>query len=220
MAKGVNMTFKEYLLSIGLSEEQANKTVEGMPANKFHLASEENLDSRYTKLKEQKEQLESDLNSANELVTGLQKSNKDVEGLQTQISEYQSKVETLETERAAERKTYALKEALTKEGVKDVDYMMFKLGDVEVDKDGNMKGLDNRIKELKESNPDFFNVDDNKDTQTGAAGGAGYKPIDNKLDNGKPGVAYSYEELGNLTSKEITENWEAVAAALENGGNE
>ncbi|MFL2100085.1 phage scaffolding protein [Desemzia sp. FAM 23989] len=211
------MTFKEYLLSIGLSEEQANKTVEGMPANKFHLASEENLDSRYTKLKEQKEQLESDLNSANELVTGLQKSNKDVEGLQTKISEYQSKVETLETERAAEQKTYALKEALTKEGVSDVDYMLFKLGDVEVDKDGNLKGLDNRIKELKESNPTFFGADSKKDDQPGAAG---YKPIDNKLDNGKQSVSYSHAELENLSAKEITENWDAVAAALENGGNE
>lgn len=190
------MTFKEYLLSIGLSEEQANKTVEGMPANKFHLASEENLDSRYTKLKEQKEQLESDLNGANELVTGLQKSNKDVEGLQTQISEYQSKVETLEAERAAERKTYELKEALTKEGVKDVDYMLFKLGEVEADEEGNVKDLDNKVKELKEKNPTFFEVTKVDDHQQ-KRNNNGYQVIDNKLSKGKTSDL-SKEEILNI----------------------
>lgn len=178
------MTFKEYLISVGLTEEQANKTVDGMPANKLYIASEENLDSRYTKLKEQKEQLESDLNSANELVTGLQKSNKDVEGLQTQISDYQSKVETLETERAADRKSYALKEALTKEGVSDVDYMLFKLGEVETDKDGNIIDLDNKVKSLKETNPTFF-AGEQTTEQTNDQTSTGYKVIDNKLDNGK-----------------------------------
>lgn len=175
------MTFKEYLISVGLTEEQANKTVEGMPANKMYLANEENLDSRYTKLKEQKEQLESDLTSANELVTGLKKSNKDVEGLQTQINDYQTKVESLETERATERKSYSLKEALTKEGATDIDYMLHKLGDVEVDKDGNIVGLDNKVKELKESNPNFFAVDTKPITDPAAPG---YKAIDNKLDTG------------------------------------
>lgn len=185
MAKGAIMTFKEYLISVGLTEEQANKTVDGMPANKLYITSEENLDSRYTKLKEQKEQLESDLNSANELVTGLQKSNKDVEGLQTQISDYQSKVETLETERAADRKSYALKEALTKEGVSDVDYMLFKLGEVETDKDGNIIDLDNKVKSLKETNPSFFAGEQTQTGQTNDQTSTGYKVIDNKLDNGK-----------------------------------
>ncbi|WP_029276288.1 phage scaffolding protein [Carnobacterium jeotgali] len=196
------MTFKEYLISVGLTEEQANKTVDGMPANKLYIASEENLDSRYTKLKEQKEQLESDLNSANELVTGLQKSNKDVEGLQTQISDYQSKVETLETERAAERKTYSLKEALTKEGVSDVDYMLYKLGEVETDKDGNIIDLDNKVKSLKETNPTFFAAKENNDPNV-----PGYKVIDNKLNIGKAGTL-SKDDIMNI--KDVKERQEKI----------
>ena len=199
------MTFKEYLISVGLTEEQANKTVDGMPANKLYIASEENLDSRYTKLKEQKEQLESDLNSANELVTSLKKSNKDVEGLQTQISDYQSKVETLETERAAERKTYALKEALTKEGVSDVDYMLFKLGEVETDKDGNIIDLDNKVKSLKETNPSFFG--EQTTAQTNDQTSTGYKVIDNKLDTGKAGTL-SKDDIMNI--KDVKERQEKI----------
>ena len=110
------MNFKEYLLSVGLTEEQATKVEQGMPAQKLYLASEGNLDTRYTKLKEQKEQLENDLNAANKLVGDLKKTNKDAEELQQKITDYEAKVQQLETERSEERKTYALKEALTKEG--------------------------------------------------------------------------------------------------------
>lgn len=178
------MTFKEYLISVGLSEEQANKTVEGMPANKLYISSEENLDSRYTKLKEQKEQLESDLSNATKLVDDLKKTNKDTEDLQKKITDYESQVEQLQTEREAERKDYAIKERLTKEGVTDIDYIKYKLGDVEMDKDGNLVDLDSKLKELKGSNPKFFaSQDENKDNTN--TNGTGYTPIDNKLDNGK-----------------------------------
>ena len=38
----------------------------------------------------------------------------------------------------------------------DVDYLMFKLGDLEVDDEGNVKDLENKIKDLKASLPTFF----------------------------------------------------------------
>lgn len=174
------MDFKEYLISVGLTEEQAAKVVEGMPANKFHLAAEENLDIRYSKLKEQKEQVEADLTNANKLVNDLKKNYKDVEDLQKQITDYEGKVTELEKERAQERKTYALKERLAKEGVQDIDYMLYKLGDVEVDKDGNIVDLDNKVKALKEANPTFFQA---SEPQTKSP--AGYQVIDNGLPQGK-----------------------------------
>lgn len=123
-----------------------------------------------------------ELKTANETLNTLQKDNKDVEALQNTITEYKGKVETLETERAAERKTYALKEALTKEGVSDVDYMLFKLGEVETDKDGNIVDLDNKVKALKESNPTFFGTNDKPADGTPT----GYQVVDNGLDEGKP----------------------------------
>ena len=175
------MTFKEYLISTGLTEEQATKVEQGMPEQNLYIANEENLDTRYTKLKEQKEQLESDLATANKLVDDLKKSNKDTEDLQTKIDEYKTQMDQLKSDRAEEQKQYAIKEALTKEGVTDIDYMLYKLGDIEVDKEGNIVDLDNKVKALKESNPTFFGTDDKPVNET-----AGYQVVDNGLDEGKP----------------------------------
>ena len=175
------MTFKEYLISTGLTEEQATKVEQGMPAQKLYLASEENLDTRYTKLKEQKEQLENDLNAANKLVGDLKKTNKDAEELQQKITDYEAKVQQLETERSEERKTYAIKEALQKEGVSDVEYMMFKLGKLEVDKDGNIVDLDNKVKALKETNPTFFA----SEAENNEPVAPGYQVVDSKLESGR-----------------------------------
>ncbi|HFU3963057.1 phage scaffolding protein [Streptococcus suis] len=180
------MTFKEYLISTGLTDEQATKVEQGMPAQKLYLASEENLDTRYTKLKEQKEQLENDLNAANKLVGDLKKTNKDAEELQQKITDYEAKVQQLETERSEERKTYALKEALTKEGAlpEYVDLLMPTLKGVELDADGNLNGFEDIFKGIKESKPALFKTEQ---TQTNPAETNGYKVIDNKLDSGKQG---------------------------------
>ena len=120
-----------------------------------------------------------ELKTANETLTTLQKNNKDNEELQTKISEYETKMQQLETERAEERKTFAVKEALTKAGVADVDYMMFKLGQLETDKDGNVVDLDNKVKALQEANPTFFKPADTAQGQQPAPNG--FKVIDNKL---------------------------------------
>lgn len=176
------MTFKEYLISTGLTEEQATKVEQGMPEQNLYIANEENLDTRYSKLKEQKEQLETDLTTANKLVDDLKKSNKDTEDLQTKIDEYKTQMDQLKSDRAEEQKQYAIKEALTKEGVKDIDYMLYKLGEVETDKDGNIVDLDNKVKGLKESNPTFFGTDDKPADGTPS----GYQTLDNGLENGKP----------------------------------
>lgn len=124
-----------------------------------------------------------DLKVANETIDTLQKENKDVETLQTTINDYKTQLEELETERAEERKTYAVKEALQGAGVSDVDYMMFKLGEVEVDEEGNIKDLESKVKELQEANPTFFPTKDDEDTGNDNLGG--FQVLDNKLENGK-----------------------------------
>lgn len=124
-----------------------------------------------------------DLKVANETIDTLQKENKDVETLQTTINDYKTQIEELETERAEERKTYAVKEALQGAGVSDVDYMMFKLGEVEVDEEGNIKDLENKVKELQEANPTFFATKDDEDAGNDNLGG--FQVLDNKLENGK-----------------------------------
>ena len=121
------------------------------------------------------------LKAANSTLDTLKKSNEDAEDLQQKITDYEAKVQQLETERSEERKTYAIKEVLQKEGVSDVEYMMFKLGKLEVDKDGNVVDLENKVKALKETNPTFFA----SETKNNEPGAPGYQVVDNKLDNGQ-----------------------------------
>ena len=132
------------------------------------------------------------MKSANDTLDTLKKENKDVEALQTKIKEHETKVANLEKDLAEERKTHSLKEALTQSGAKDIDYSMFKLGDVELNKDGTIKDLDNKIKSLQESTPDMFESkeDDKKNENTNPPG---YKAVDTKLDEGKQSKVYSFD---------------------------
>lgn len=130
------------------------------------------------------------LKTANETITQLKQNNQSNEDLQKKIQDYETKVQDLEKEAAETKKSFALKEALTQAGAKDVDYMLFKLGEVEIDKDGNIKDLDNKVKALKEANPSFFEGKGNGNQQqqqnNNQPGAPGYKVIDNKLDKGNP----------------------------------
>ena len=158
-----------------------------------------------------------ELKTANDTLTTLQKDNKDAESLQAEITKYKDEVEKLQAAQAEKDKNYALKDALTQAGAKDVEYMTFKLGDVEVNKDGSIKDLDSKIKDLKANYADQFKADDKKETKPNAPG---YQVIDSKLDKGSEGKAYSFEQLKDLTTEEINQNWDAVSAALEKGEDE
>ena len=126
------------------------------------------------------------LKAANNTLDTLKKTNKDAEELQQKITDYEAKVQQLETERSEERKTYALKEALTKEGAlpEYVDLLMPTLKGVELDADGNLNGFEDIFKGIKESKPALFKTES---TVTNPAETNGYKVIDNKLDSGKQG---------------------------------
>lgn len=158
-----------------------------------------------------------ELKTANDTLTTLQKDNKDAESLQAEITKYKDEVEKLQADQAEKDKNYALKDALTQAGAKDVEYMTFKLGDVEVNKEGSIKDLDSKIKDLKANYADQFKADDKKETKPDAPG---YQVIDSKLDKGSEGKAYSFEQLKDLTTEEINQNWDAVSAALEKGEDE
>lgn len=125
-----------------------------------------------------------DLKQANLLVEELKTGSKDIEELQTKITDYESQVETLKTERAEEKKSYTLKEKLKDAGAVDIDYMIYKLGDVEVDENGEIRELDNKIKDLMESNSNMFKVADNEALEEPKIDDKGFKVLDNGLDDG------------------------------------
>lgn len=176
------MTFEEYLKGLDLSDEQVKSIVDGMPANKFYIENEENLGTRLAKLKEQKEQQDTELANANKLVADLQKSVKDNEDATAKIAEYQKEAADAKAARAEIEKSYAIKDALRNAGATDIDYMMFKLGALEMDDKGEIKDLDSKIKSLKEANPTWFKAEDATNQDKGSNG---YKPLDNGLDQGK-----------------------------------
>lgn len=178
------MDFSEYLKSLDLETDVIDKIVKGMPENKLYIAGQENLDSRYAKLKEQKDALDTSSKSQDDLIKQLQATVKDNEDAVAKIDTYKAEAETAKTAQANIVKSYAAKDALTKAGAKDTDYMLYKLGGLdklEVDKDGNIKDFDSQIKQLQESNPDYFNTTDpNADN----GGNGGYNTLDNQLDGG------------------------------------
>lgn len=96
------------------------------------------------------------LKEANATLATLKKNNKDNEELQSELKSYKERVATLEQEAKDNARKQTIKDALTAAKGTDVDYLMFKLGDLEVDDEGNVKDLGNKIKDLKASLPSFF----------------------------------------------------------------
>lgn len=186
---------RETLEKIGLSKEQIDQVIAE------HGKTVQSLQSKLTTAEDRVKTLEVDIDNASKLVSDLKKSNKDAEALQAQIKEYEDKVKGLETQRAQERKSFAIKEALTKAGATDIEYMMYKLGDIEVDKDGAIKDLESKVKQLKETNPSFFPTQDPTEPPKG-----GYKPIDTKLPSGQT----KQLDIANMTPAEINANWDVI----------
>ena len=104
------MEFKEYLISKGVTEEQAAEIVGGMPEKEFHLTKEEKLDERYAKLKQQKEDVDTQLETANTTIEDLKNSNKSNEDLQTKVTEYEGQIETLKEQSADIQKQSAIEQ--------------------------------------------------------------------------------------------------------------
>lgn len=152
---------REFLAGLELSEEVINqimaehgKTVQGFQ----------------TKLDES----ESKLEQANSTLETLKKNNKDNEELQNELKTYKDKVKQLETEAVENAKKQVIKDALGNAKALDVDYLMYKLGEVETDKDGNLIDLDNKIKDLQSNYPKFFEAEPQPENPDGyqALGGA------------------------------------------------
>lgn len=165
------MTLQEILKAKGLSDEDIESVVGEMKQNKIFTASEENLDIRYGKLKGDFENLTKQHGESTTLIEQLKKDNAGNEALQGKITEYETKVQQLETELEQTKIESALKVALLEANVTDVDYLSFKIkekGEVKLGEDGKIKGIDDTIAALKTQFPQHFaseskkKIDENK----------------------------------------------------------
>lgn len=176
------MTLQEVLKAQGLTDEQVTAVLAAMKENKIYTASEENLDIRYTKLKGEHDTLSNQYGEATKLIETLKSSNKGNETLQAKITEYEGQIEKLQAENTALKTDNALKFALKDAGAVDVDYLVFKAkekGEIKLDDDGKIKGIDDLITGLKTQIPNMF-------TSSGDDGKGGKKILDpNNLKKGE-----------------------------------
>lgn len=153
------MTIQEILKASGLTEDQIKTITDQMKENKIYTSSEENLDIRYGKLKTDHEGLTKQYSEAQTLIEELKKSSKGNEGLQTKVAEYEAKVAELQKELNDEKLASAIKVGLLSEKATDIDYLTFKLkedGQLELDEKGEIKGLKDKMDDLKKRFPNQF----------------------------------------------------------------
>lgn len=93
------------------------------------------------------------LKTAEKTIADLKKENGDNADLQKKVSDYETEIGNLKKAAADTAKTYALKELLSKQGVLDPDYLIYKQGGLEkfnFDKEGKPIGIDEVLKPYKE----------------------------------------------------------------------
>jgi chromosome segregation ATPase len=155
------MDFKTYLVSKGLTEEQATAIVAGMPAEKIYLASEEKLDERYAKLKQQKEQAEEQLASYQTELDTLKESAKGNDDLTKQLADMQAKFDEAKTESetklSQQEKDFAIKLALKEANPLDESIILGLLDKdtIKVTENG-LQGFTEQLAGLKESKAFLF----------------------------------------------------------------
>ncbi len=160
------MTLQE-LLKNYLEEDNITKLLGEMKTNKIFTASEENLDTRYAKLKGDFDALNKKSGEDTKLIEDLKKSSKDNEDMQAKFTEYDSKVAQLEAENRQLKIDSALKVQLLGGKAKqtDLDYLMYKIKqenkELDLDENGNLKGFD--VKDVKTAYPSNFEVETKKE---------------------------------------------------------
>ncbi|MDT2737658.1 phage scaffolding protein [Enterococcus pseudoavium] len=180
----------EWIKAIFAKHTKEDGTVDIEAANK-------EIDQEFPKNavpKDQYNNTASQLSEANKTLKTLEEKTKDNPDVQKELSDLKEKAESLEKENTDLKINGQVSAALQAVGAKDVEYATFKLGTLEIDKDGNVKDLDSKIKDLQTSLPDYFAKADETNQQSQQQTG-GYKPVDNKLPEGQQTETDPFAEI-------------------------
>lgn len=159
------MTLQELLTQNGIAEEIITKILNGMKENKIFTASEENLDVRYGKLKDEHTAKLTELEQANNLIGELKKSAKGNEDLEGKIKTYETEtIPQLQKQLEETKIKSAIKVSLIGEKAVDVDYLTYKLEEklkengetLQLDDNENIKGWNDKLTALKTQFPKMF----------------------------------------------------------------
>lgn len=158
------MNLNEILKANGIEDELATKILSDMKANKIYTASEENLDIRYQKLKNEH-------SASAQTITDLQAQLAEVEKLKVQnvalVDEANKKLAEMQAENDKIKIDYALERALLDAKVQDVDYVKFKLKEkhtdgFKLDDNGKIDGINALLDEMKIQIPNQFEKTEKK----------------------------------------------------------
>lgn len=163
------MTLKEILKAKGVADDVIESIMGDMKTHKIFTASEENLDIRFGKLKADHDALVKKDTESQKLISELQSATKGQEDVQKQIAEYQAQIAKQDEELKQAKTESAMKIGLLSAGAKasDIDYLLFKLNHdsdwkPELDDNGQVKGLDDKVKGLKTQFPVQFEASSTK----------------------------------------------------------
>ena len=208
------MNLNEILKSKNIEEEVIKAILEDMKTNNIFTASEENLDVRYGKLKNQHDTASKQLKEANDLIATLKQSTEGQEDLQKKVTDYETQIATLQAQLEETQIDADVHVELLAAGVKpdDIDYVMFKLkakGKLERGEDGKIRDMDDKIAALKTQLPAQFTGESKKNI------------LENKLPNERDnGDAITKESLLKKPYAErmkiFNENPEAYKNAMNN----
>ena len=158
------MNLNDILKANGIEDELATKILSDMKANKIYTASEENLDIRYQKLKNEH-------SASAQTITDLQAQLAEVEKLKVQnvalVDEANKKLAEMQAENDKIKIDYALERALIDAKVSDVDYVKYKLKEkhtdgFKLDDNGKIEGINGLLDEMKIQIPNQFEKTEKK----------------------------------------------------------
>ena len=220
------MEFLKRILGEELYKQFESKVNEhnGKPENKDKQIKIANLGTgeyvgkgKYDTLEAEKNNLLGQVKDLNATIETLKNGNKDNQELQNTIKDLQGKLETankdltrIKEESTNITKTYALKEQLSKAGVTDPDYLIYKHGGLEkfnFDKENNPIGVEDSIKAYREdkSMAHLFGGNQQKYDPAGGSGGNVKNPFSKEN--------FNLTEQGKLLSENPAQAKELAAAA-------
>lgn len=163
------MTLKEILKAKGVADDVIESIIGDMKTHKIFTASEENLDIRFGKLKADHDALVQKDADSQKLIADLQSATKGQEDVQKQIADYQAQIAKQQEELNQAKIESAQKIALLSAGAKasDIDYLLYKMNHdsdwkPELDDNGQVKGIDDKVKGLKTQFPVQFEASSSK----------------------------------------------------------
>lgn len=155
------MTFNEILAAAGLDEAAIASVLEQMRTNKIFTTSEENMDIRHGKLKDDHAAQGKQLQEALALIETMKKDTKGQEDLQKKITDSEARMAQLQKENMELRAESSMDRKLIAAGARqsDLDYLKFqwrKKGEIALDEQGEIKGADDAVAALKTQCPAQF----------------------------------------------------------------